>query len=167
MWKPASKFHESIILNISRLIAFTPIGDTTVPIAFGQGIAVAELPVILVVEDEEPLQGIVHDALKDGGFDLVTTASAEEALTLFESGVVKYAALVTDINLAGGMTGWDLARELREADSSFPIVYMTGAAADQWGAQGVPNSILVQKPFAPAQLVTAISQLLNAGSSPT
>lgn len=125
-----------------------------------------ELPVILVVEDEEPLQGIVHDALKDGGFDLVTTASGEEALTLFESGVVKYAALVTDINLAGGMTGWDLARELREADASFPIVYMTGAAADQWGAQGVPNSILVQKPFAPAQLITAISHLLNAGSSP-
>ncbi len=127
----------------------------------------AELPVILVVEDEEPLQGIVHDALKDGGFDLVTTASGEEALTLFQSGVVKYAALVTDINLAGRMTGWDLARELRETDSSFPIVYMTGAAADQWGAQGVPNSILVQKPFAPAQLVTAVSQLLNAGSSAT
>jgi DNA-binding response OmpR family regulator len=126
---------------------------------------VPELPVILVVEDEEPLQGIVHDALKDGGFDLVTTASGEEALTLFESGVVKYAALVTDINLAGGMTGWDLARELREADSAFPVVYMTGAAADEWGAQGVPNSILVQKPFAPAQLVTAVSQLLNAGSS--
>ena len=124
-----------------------------------------ELPVILVVEDEEPLQGFVHDALKDGGFDLVTTGSGEEALTLFESGVVRYAALVTDVNLAGGMTGWILARRVRETDSSFPVVYMTGAAADQWGALGVPNSILLQKPFAPAQLVTAISQLLNAGSS--
>jgi hypothetical protein len=39
---------------------------------------------------------------------------------------------------------------------------MTGAAADAWTAQGVPNSILLQKPFAPAQLVTAVSQLLNA-----
>ena len=124
-----------------------------------------ELPVILVVEDEEPLQGIVQDALKDGGFDLVTTASAEQALALFNSGVVKYAALVTDINLVSGMTGWDLAREVRETDRSFPVVYMTGAAADQWGSQGVPNSILLQKPFAPAQLVTAISRLLNAGSS--
>jgi len=44
---------------------------------------------------------------------------------------------------------------------------MTGAATDQWASQGVPNSILLQKPFAPAQLVTAISQLLNIGSAPS
>jgi hypothetical protein len=30
--------------------------------------------------------------------------------------------------------------------------------------QGVPNSILLTKPFAPAQLVTAVAQLLNTGS---
>ena len=30
------------------------------------------VPVVLVVEDEEPLQEIVHDALKEGGFDLTT-----------------------------------------------------------------------------------------------
>jgi hypothetical protein len=42
---------------------------------------------------------------------------------------------------------------------------MTGAASDQWTSHGVPNSILLQKPFAPAQLVTAISNLLN-GSPP-
>jgi len=41
---------------------------------------------------------------------------------------------------------------------------MTGAAADDWGSEGVPNSILLKKPFAPAQLVTAVSQLVNAGS---
>jgi DNA-binding response OmpR family regulator len=28
-----------------------------------------DVPIILVVEDEESLQEIVHDALKDGGFD--------------------------------------------------------------------------------------------------
>jgi hypothetical protein len=41
---------------------------------------------------------------------------------------------------------------------------MTGAAADDWASEGVPNSILLKKPFAPAQLVTAVSQLLNTGS---
>jgi len=44
---------------------------------------------------------------------------------------------------------------------------MTGAAADQWASHGVPNSILLTKPFAPAQLVTALSQLLNTGTPPT
>lgn len=38
---------------------------------------------------------------------------------------------------------------------------MTGAAADEWASHGVPNSILLTKPFAPAQLVTAVAQLLN------
>jgi hypothetical protein len=38
---------------------------------------------------------------------------------------------------------------------------MTGANADEWASKGVPNSILLSKPFAQAQLLTAISQLLN------
>jgi CheY-like chemotaxis protein len=121
-----------------------------------------EMPVVLAVEDEGPLQDFVHDILKDGGFDLVSAASAEEALTLFQSGVVKYSALVTDVNLNGTKTGWDLARQIGEINGAFPVIYMTGAAADEWASQGVPNSILLQKPFAPAQLVTAVSQLLNA-----
>ena len=61
------------------------------------------------------------------------------------------------------MTGWEVAKQAREIDPAFPIVYMTGAAADDWASHGVPNSILLVKPFAPAQLVTAVSQLLNTG----
>jgi hypothetical protein len=48
-----------------------------------------------------------------------------------------------------------------------PVVYITGATADEWAIQGVPNSILLTKPFAPAQLVTAVSQLLNTGTPTT
>jgi len=42
----------------------------------------------------------------------------------------------------------------------------TGAAGSEWASQGVPNSILLTKPFAPAQLITAVSQLLNAAAPP-
>ncbi len=122
------------------------------------------VPIVLVVEDEEPLQDIVHDALKEGGFDLTTVASGQDAVTMIESGVVKYSALVADINLKGPMKGWEVARLVRQIDPAFPVVYMTGAAADEWASEGVPNSILLNKPFAPAQLVTAVSQLLNTGS---
>jgi DNA-binding response OmpR family regulator len=65
------------------------------------------------------------------------------------------------------LNGWEVARQIREIDPAFPIIYMTGAAADQWASQGVPNSILLEKPFAPAQLVTAVSNLLNTGTSTT
>ncbi len=123
-----------------------------------------DLPVILVVEDEELLQAFIFDALKDGGFDVLIAASEEEALTLLESGV---RALVTDINFHGRTNGWDVARKAREIDQSLTVVYMTGTAFDEWSSQGVPNSILMQKPFAPAQLVTAVSQLLNIGMPPS
>ena len=84
-------------------------------------------PVVLVVEDDEPLQLVLHDGLKDGGFDVLVVASAKEALALLRSGVVKYSALITDIKLADGHKGWDVARQ-----------------AD-WRAQGVPNSIFLEK----------------------
>ena len=74
----------------------------------------------------------------------------------------QYRALVTDINLAGELDGWAVARKAREINAEFPIVYMTGADAEKWPINGVPNSILLNKPFAPAQLLTAVSQLLNA-----
>ena len=124
----------------------------------------AGLPVVLIVEDDSEIQVIVEDALKEAGFETAIAPSAEEAVTLLKGKVMNYRALVTDINLKGRMTGWDVARQAREIDSTFPIVYMTGAAGADWGAHGVPNSILLDKPFAPGQLVTAVSQLLNSAA---
>ena len=66
-------------------------------------------------------------------FDLTTVASGQEAVAMIESGVVKYSALVTDVNLKGPMKGWEIARLVRQIDPAFPVVYMTGAAADDSG----------------------------------
>jgi len=120
----------------------------------------ADQPVVLVVEDDQGIQSIVEDALVEGGFEPAIAPSGEEAVTLLRGNRNGYRALVADVKLRGRMDGWEVARHAREIDPEFPIVYMTGASADQWPAHGVPNSILLQKPFAPAQLVTAVSQLL-------
>jgi CheY-like chemotaxis protein len=120
------------------------------------------LPLVLVAEDDQLLQGTVEEALTEGGFEINIAATGEEAITLLRGNHSKFRALVTDIHLAGKLDGWDVARAAREIDPAFPIVYMTGAAAEEWASKGVPNSILLNKPFAPAQLVTAVSQLLNA-----
>ena len=125
-----------------------------------------DLLVVLVVEDDAPVQTIVEEALADGGFEPAIAASGEEAVTLLKGIKGKYRALVTDIQLRGVMDGWEAARRAREIDPEFPIVYMTGGNAAEWPSQGVPNSILLTKPFAPAQLVTAVSQLLNVGKPP-
>jgi DNA-binding response OmpR family regulator len=123
---------------------------------------VENLPIILVVEDDHLVQSVVEDSLTDGGFEIVMASSGENAVELLDASDGKYRALVTDINLGrGGIDGWDVARHAREIDPNFPIVYMSGKDADDWASKGVPNSIMLAKPFAPAQLVTAVSQLLN------
>jgi DNA-binding response OmpR family regulator len=126
-----------------------------------------ELPVVLVVEDDQEIQIIVEDALTDGGFESAIAPSGEEAVTLLKGVRGNYRALVADVALRGRMNGWEVARHAREVDPDFPIIYMTGASANQWPSRGVPNSILLTKPFAPSQLVTAVSQLLNTAAPTT
>lgn len=70
--------------------------------------------------------------------------------------------LITDIQLGGGANGWDVARRARELKPSMPVVYVSGDSSSHWEANGVPGSIMIQKPFALAQVTTAIAQLLNA-----
>ena len=132
----------------------------------GAGEVDVELPIILVVEDDELVQSLVEETLEEGGFEIAVAASGEEALTLLKGKKGKYRALVTDIELRGKICGWELAQQAREIDPEFPTVYMSGAAAADWPSKGVPNSIMLEKPFAPAQLLTAVSNLLNR-STPT
>jgi DNA-binding response OmpR family regulator len=121
-----------------------------------------ETVLVLVIEDDPAVQVILDEALCEGGYEPALAASGEEAVTLLKGRKLPYRVLVTDINLLGRVDGWAVAKQARELDPNFPVVYMTGAAADQWPIHGVPNSVLLTKPFAPAQLVTAISNLLNA-----
>jgi len=125
-----------------------------------------ELPAVLVAEDDDQVQAIIEDALSEGGFDVATVATAEEGLALITRRADQYKALLTDINLQGQMRGWELAKRAREVVPTLPVVYMTGESAHEWPSQGVPESILLQKPFAPAQAVTAITTLLNRSSLP-
>ena len=125
------------------------------------------VPVILVIEDDQEIQTLVEDALSDAGFEPAIAPSGEEAVTLLKGMKSTYRALVTDIQSPGRIDGWEVARQAREIDPEFPIVYMSGAHAGDWASKGVPNSVMLEKPFAPAQLVTAVSNLLNTGTPTT
>jgi DNA-binding response OmpR family regulator len=121
---------------------------------------------VLVVEDDHQIQTIAEEALSDGGFESAITGAGEEAITLLQHNKSQYRALVTDIDLAGKLDGWEVARRAREIDPAMPVIYMTGTHAEEWASKGVPNSVLLIKPFAPAQLVAALSNLLNAAVPP-
>jgi CheY-like chemotaxis protein len=126
-----------------------------------------DTPTVLVIEDEDAIQALVEEALADGGFFAAIAPSGEEAITLLKGHRGRYQALVTDINLRGRMDGWEVARHAREINPEFPVVYISGASAADWPSKGVPNSIMLAKPFATAQLVTAVSQLLTTVISTT
>jgi CheY-like chemotaxis protein len=134
--------------------------------SYGGGIV--EKIQVLVVEDEAMIHEVIGAALEDGGFAVVIAMSGEEAVAALEDPAADYRVLITDIRLRrDGITGWDVARRARELNPSAPVVYMTGDSSADWAAQGVPNSILLSKPFAPAQAVTAVAQLLNALEPPS
>ncbi len=109
---------------------------------------------------------MVEETLRDGGYSASGATSGEDAVAMLES-ETDYRALITDVNLRGKMTGWDVAQRARELKPDVPVIYVTSTAGAEWTARGVPKSILIPKPFAPAQITTAISQLLNAGDTPS
>ena len=114
---------------------------------------------ILVVEDEFLIRELMAVALADAGFATAQAESAIEALQLMRK--VSVDGLVTDIDLGGGPTGWDLAQFARELTRSMPVVYVTGASGAQWGARGVSNSTLLEKPFAVEEVVDSMQRLLT------
>ena len=122
---------------------------------------------LLLVEDDPSILEILTGALDEGGFTIKAVATAEEAIRLLEAEETTFSALITDVNMGSELTGWNVAKRAREINEEISVIYITGGAGHEWASNGVPKSILLVKPFAPAQIVTAVSQLLNASSGNT
>lgn len=103
---------------------------------------------IMIVEDEPLIVMELEQTLQEGGYKTTADATGEAAIERLK-GTPNVRALVTDINLKQKLTGWDVARSARELFPNLPIVYVTSISGDEWTSQGVPNSVLIQKPFAP------------------
>jgi DNA-binding response OmpR family regulator len=119
---------------------------------------------VLVVEDEPAIQATVQDALEDAGFEALAVASGEEAIELLRRTTAGLGGLVTDIRLSGSMDGWEVAHFARRLVPTMPVIYVTGADASVWPSQGVPNSVMFMKPFAPEQIAVALQKLLKKSS---
>ena len=121
---------------------------------------------VLIAENEPNIRLVLQASFEDGGFDVLLASSGEEAIAALDANVDTLRALLTDINLESSSSGWDVARHGRVLNPDLPVVYMTGNDSHDWAALGVPNSVLITKPFAPAQALTAVAQLLNVGNTP-
>lgn len=118
-------------------------------------------PVVLVVDDEPIIAEIISESLVEGGFEVLVAHDGETAVSIINDPARKLVALVTDIRLPNGPDGWLLGSEARKANPLLPVIYMSGDSSCDWPARGVPNSIVLAKPFAPAQIAVGVASLLN------
>lgn len=116
---------------------------------------------LLVVDDEDLVLNMVEHALVDGGYAVLRAASGDEAIGILEARGQEIAGLITDVNLGAELDGWRVAQRARELNPDIPIVYTTGFSSGNWTSRGVPNSIVVQKPFSIDEIVAAIWTLLH------
>ena len=122
--------------------------------------------IVLAVDDDPLVLDLMQSALEEGGFGVTCAGSAAAAIALIEADRARnFVALVTDVNLSRKVSGWDVARRARELNPALPVVYISGDRGHEWEAQGVPESIMLQKPYAAAQLVVAVAGLVTAAKT--
>lgn len=118
-------------------------------------------PVLLYVEDEILIQGALLAALEEAGFSVLVADGGEQALAVLAAEFQSLHGLITDVDLGGGFDGWQVARAARKSVIGLPVIYVSAASEHEWAARGVPNSLMIAKPFVSAQVVRGISSLLS------
>ena len=96
--------------------------------------------------------------LREAGYAVVETGSGEDALALCKSGM-PIDMIVTDINLGGLASGWDVAKRFRSEQPDMPVIYISGELIDP--ERGVPGSMFVAKPYQHIDILSACRRLHN------
>ncbi len=112
------------------------------------------LGTVLLVDDEDVVRMSTADMLTDLGYHVVEAPSAEDALRLLGEGLEPQ-LVVTD-HLMPGMTGTDLARELRRSHPAVRTLLVSGYAEAEGVAPDLPR---LTKPFRNADLAEAMAAL--------
>ncbi len=115
---------------------------------------------ILIADDEERITELVSDFLSAAGYETVTAADGEEALTKF-NGMGPFSLVLLDIMMPN-MDGWQVCREIRK-NSSVPIILLTARAEEFDQLEGFEAGAdeYVTKPFSPAVLVKRVNALVR------
>jgi PAS domain S-box-containing protein len=133
-----------------------PQGDTTVP-----GIGRPFEGQVLLVEDDDEVAALASEMLQSIGFAVTRVASAAAALGALAN--ERPVSLVfSDIMMPGGMSGVELAREIRVRRPALPVLLTTGYQEAAAGAAKDGIGVLL-KPYSMEDLASAIGSRLNAG----
>jgi len=119
--------------------------------------------VVLVVEDEIALRGLMRSVLLHYGYRVLDASSGGEALTVWERNSDKIDLLLTDILLPDRVDGQELAREMQKQKPRLKIVYTCEYGLELGGKEaGLHEGLnLLQKPFQPLALARTVRCCLD------
>jgi DNA-binding response OmpR family regulator len=117
--------------------------------------------VVLVVEDEAKLRGLVRAFLEGEGLTVFTSGSGAEALTIGSR--VRPDVVVLDLGLPD-IDGEDVLRELRRS-YDVPVLVLTARASEEDRIRGLELGAddYLTKPFSSRELVLRVLALLRRG----
>jgi CheY-like chemotaxis protein len=117
---------------------------------------------ILVVEDDPRVRRVSVRRLKELGYAVIEADSGPAALQVLDRGEA-IDLLFTDVIMAGGMTGIDLAREAGRRRPGLKVLFTSGYAEPEVMERGLPTSgsAWLGKPHSARELHTKIRELLD------
>ena len=134
--------------------AAEPVPAPPVPAAGG-----SEL--IVLVDDNDGVRGVLQAALARRGYTVRSAASAEQALQWLATGL-RPDVVVTDIRMPG-MNGITFAQNVHRYLPAAPIIFMSGDAAPTLsGGTALAHSLFLQKPITAQTLLRAVRDMLDS-----
>jgi DNA-binding NtrC family response regulator len=109
---------------------------------------------VLLVEDDPIILDCTAEMLASGGCEVIRATNVDEALALLENGPVP-PIVVTDIDLAEGRSGLDLARTIAERWPGTRVLIVSGAerpTRDQYPER----AMFFTKPYAQGALLAMV-----------
>ncbi len=120
---------------------------------------------LLVVEDEFLVRVAVSKMLQRFGYTVLQAESGEAALKLWPQYKDQIRLLLTDVVMPGGLSGYELARQLQAEQPRLKVIYTSGYNGDLAGERPALTDGLnfLQKPYAPQKLAEALRKNLDPG----
>ena len=115
---------------------------------------------ILLVEDDENVRVLMADELRKYGYRIVEARNGVEACLVATPYIKKLRLLLTDIVMPG-MSGVELARNLRVIKPGLKVLFISGYTDDIGVGAGDPATLYLQKPFTPEVLAEKVREVLN------
>src|SRR5438874_1847132 len=106
--------------------------------------------VVLIVEDDALIRSDFVSEFNWQGWTVLDTGRGEEAIALAEDNHID--VLLTDIQLIGSLSGWDVAEAIRARRPELVVVYASGSPPDR--ARLVRGGLFFGKPCDPAEVVS-------------